>query len=216
MISRLKGTLLTRDPEGTVEVETAGGVVYEVDVPLTVLQRMPSPGSGVELRTVQVVREDAVVLFGHSYGGYLALEYALCHPDRLRGLVLCDTGPALDYVPAALENAQARGTPAPARFDIDLMRLQLDGFVTPQGERTRIVEEYRIVKRPLLVRAFGKGREPVHNGNLIMVTSARPREGKSFTAVNLAMSLASERDINVLLVDADIYNLGEPTAAMGL
>ena len=64
MISRLKGTLLTRDPEGVVEVETAGGVVYEVDVPLTVLQRMPSPGKGVELRTVQVVRDDAIDLFG--------------------------------------------------------------------------------------------------------------------------------------------------------
>lgn len=64
MISRLKGTLLTRDPDGTVEVETAGGVVYEVDVPLTVLQRMPPPGNGVELRTVQVVREDAIILFG--------------------------------------------------------------------------------------------------------------------------------------------------------
>lgn len=64
MISRLKGTLLTRDLDGTVEVETAGGVVYEVDVPLTVLQRMPSPGNGVELRTVQVVREDAITLFG--------------------------------------------------------------------------------------------------------------------------------------------------------
>ena len=64
MISRLKGTLLTRDPDGVVEVETAGGVVYEVDVPLTVLQRMPSPGNGVELRTVQVVRDDAIDLFG--------------------------------------------------------------------------------------------------------------------------------------------------------
>ncbi len=64
MISRLKGTLLTRDPDGTVEVETPGGVVYEVEVPLTVLQRMPSSGSPVELRTVQVVREDAVALFG--------------------------------------------------------------------------------------------------------------------------------------------------------
>ena len=64
MISRLRGTLLARDPDGTVEVETAGGVVYEVDVPLTVLQRMPSPDQAVELRTVQVVREDAVTLFG--------------------------------------------------------------------------------------------------------------------------------------------------------
>lgn len=64
MISRIKGTVLSRDPEGIVEVETPGGVVYEVDVPLTVLQRTPSPGSAVELRTVQVVRDDALELFG--------------------------------------------------------------------------------------------------------------------------------------------------------
>jgi len=63
MISRLKGTLLTRDPDG-IEVETAGGVVYEVGVPLTVLERLPSPGGGVELRTVQVVTDSAISLYG--------------------------------------------------------------------------------------------------------------------------------------------------------
>ena len=52
MISRLRGQLLARDPEGTIEVETAGGVVYEAEVPLTVLQRMPLPGAAVELRTL--------------------------------------------------------------------------------------------------------------------------------------------------------------------
>jgi Holliday junction DNA helicase RuvA len=63
MISRLKGVLLTRDADG-IEVETAGGVVYEVGVPLTVLQRLPSPGGAVELRTVQVVTDSAISLYG--------------------------------------------------------------------------------------------------------------------------------------------------------
>lgn len=63
MISRLKGTLVARDTD-RVEVETPGGVVYEVEVPLSVLQRLPSPGAAVELRTLQVVREDAVRLYG--------------------------------------------------------------------------------------------------------------------------------------------------------
>jgi Holliday junction DNA helicase RuvA len=63
MISRLKGILLTREPGG-VEVETAGGVVYEVGVPLTVLERLPAPGSVVELRTVQVVTDSSVALYG--------------------------------------------------------------------------------------------------------------------------------------------------------
>lgn len=65
MISRLKGVLLTREPD-SVEVETAGGVVYEVEVPLTVLQRLPSTGSPVELRTVQVVTESSVTLYGFA------------------------------------------------------------------------------------------------------------------------------------------------------
>ena len=63
MISRLHGTLLTRDPDG-IEVETSGGVVYELEVPLTVLQRLPRPGSAVEIRTVQVVTDSSVALYG--------------------------------------------------------------------------------------------------------------------------------------------------------
>lgn len=63
MISRLHGTLLTRDPDG-IEIETSGGVVYEVEVPLTVLQRLPTPGNAVEVRTVQVVTDSSVALYG--------------------------------------------------------------------------------------------------------------------------------------------------------
>ncbi len=63
MISRIKGVLLHR--EGSrVEVETRGGLVYEVEVPLTVAERLPSQGSDLELRTVYVVREDSASLFG--------------------------------------------------------------------------------------------------------------------------------------------------------
>jgi Holliday junction DNA helicase RuvA len=63
MISRLKGTLVARTPD-RVEIETGGGVVYEVDVPLTVFQRLPPAGASLELRVLQVVREDSVALYG--------------------------------------------------------------------------------------------------------------------------------------------------------
>jgi Holliday junction DNA helicase RuvA len=63
MISRLQGTLLTRGRD-RVEIETGGGVVYEVDVPLTVLQRLPVPGSVLELRTLQVVTDSSAALYG--------------------------------------------------------------------------------------------------------------------------------------------------------
>ena len=63
MISRLHGTVLSRDTD-RVEIETKGGVVYEVEVPLTVLQRLPAPGGTVELRTHQVVTDTSVALYG--------------------------------------------------------------------------------------------------------------------------------------------------------
>jgi Holliday junction DNA helicase RuvA len=63
MISRLNGVLVTRDPEG-IEIETAGGVVYEIEVPLTVLERLPKRGTSVELRTVQVVTDSSIALYG--------------------------------------------------------------------------------------------------------------------------------------------------------
>ena len=65
MISRLQGKLLSRDA-ACVEVETSGGVVYEVEVPITVLQGLPSPGGSVELRTRQVVTENSIALYGFS------------------------------------------------------------------------------------------------------------------------------------------------------
>ena len=62
MIARLTGTVVFREID-RVEVETSGGVVYEVEVPLTVLQRLPTPGGAVQLRTVQVVTDSSVALY---------------------------------------------------------------------------------------------------------------------------------------------------------
>ena len=64
MISRLKGTLISRELDH-VEVETAGGVVYEVQIPLSILERLPKPpATDFEIRTLQVVREDSDTLYG--------------------------------------------------------------------------------------------------------------------------------------------------------
>lgn len=90
------------------------------------------------------------------------------------------------------------------RIEIDLDRLHAMGFVTPAAPRSLAADEFRVIKRPLLDNASGKSAAPVANGNLIMVTSAMPGEGKSFTAINLAMSMAMELDYRVLLVDADV------------
>jgi receptor protein-tyrosine kinase len=117
--------------------------------------------------------------------------------------------PLPDPSPAAAPPATPDSAASPARrpgryLTLDLGKLQVAGFVTPTGSRTRIAEEFRVIKRPILLRAFATGDERIESGNLMMVTSAKPGEGKTFTAINLAMSMASERDIHVLLVDADV------------
>ncbi len=90
------------------------------------------------------------------------------------------------------------------RHDLDLGRLRSMGYLTPEDSDGALAEQYRIIKRPLLMNAFGRGAVPIEGGNLIMVTSSLPGEGKTFTTFNLAMSMAMELDHTVLVVDADI------------
>lgn len=88
--------------------------------------------------------------------------------------------------------------------EIDLQRLKAMGLVTPDQSRSAVADEFRVIKRPLLQNATSTGPAAVENGNLIMITSALPGEGKSFTSINLAISMAMELDYRVLLVDADV------------
>jgi exopolysaccharide/PEP-CTERM locus tyrosine autokinase len=89
-------------------------------------------------------------------------------------------------------------------LNLDLAKLASEGFVTPDMPRSRIADEFRVIKRPLIANASATGPTQIRKGNLIMVTSAVPGEGKSFSSVNLAMSIAMEMDRTVLLVDADV------------
>lgn len=88
--------------------------------------------------------------------------------------------------------------------ELDLERLAQAGYLTPLAPRSQVADQFRVVKRPLIRNAVGKQSQDIVRGNLIMVTSAKPGEGKTFTAINLAMSLATEQDTTVLLVDADV------------
>ena len=108
------------------------------------------------------------------------------------------------------EQAEQAAPPAEKResrrVTIDLAKIAKSGIITPDAPRSQLADEFRVVKRPLLANALGKSAIRVERGNMIMVTSAFPGEGKTFTAANLAMSIAMELDSRVLLVDGDVAN----------
>ena len=87
---------------------------------------------------------------------------------------------------------------------IPLSHLLEQSFITPGKEADRTAREFRMIKRPLLFNLSSRKDPPVMNARRIMVTSALPNEGKTFCAINLALSIADERDHSVLLVDADV------------
>lgn len=103
-----------------------------------------------------------------------------------------------------------RRRPTPTGFEprgpelrIDLHKLQRASMYPPPAMEERLSNEYRRIKRPLVNNASGRGVVQVPYGNLIMLTSSVQGEGKTFTALNLAMSIARDPDFSVTLVDGD-------------
>ena len=94
------------------------------------------------------------------------------------------------------------------RLEIDFAALKAKAFLTPDAPQSPLADEFRIIKRPIMRNALGPAK--VRNGNLVMVTSALPGEGKTYTAVNLAMSVAMEYDTSVILVDGDVAHPDVP------
>lgn len=90
---------------------------------------------------------------------------------------------------------------AQRRIAIDFNLLRAQGELPEVGLERRFADYYREIKRPL-VQAMLAG-DAHADSRVVIVTSALPGEGKSFTALNLALSVARERDVSVVLVDAD-------------
>ena len=82
--------------------------------------------------------------------------------------------------------------------------LRKEGYLAPQDQERFLADQYRIIKRPLLDNVSGRSAHQSDDANLIMVTSPLPGDGKTFNCINLALSLALEKDVTVLLVDADV------------
>ena len=112
--------------------------------------------------------------------------------------------PQLQPQPHFAPEAKSAPRPPTKRVELDLAHMRDSGMVTAAGGRTALVEDFRIIKRPLIKKAFAERAPGDKPGNLIMITSSLPGEGKTYCAINLAMSIAMELDHTVLLVDADV------------
>jgi proline iminopeptidase len=113
--------------------------------------------------------DEPVVLFGHSYGGFLAQEFALMYPDSLRGLILCSTAPALDYADVALANARARGTGA-----------QVDAVLSVMSKPVSDDASFRDICRTIMPLYF-------HDANGSLPRSLMERTEYSAAAYNHAL-----------------------------
>lgn len=109
---------------------------------------------------------------------------------------------------ASAQGAQGLPPPAPQRVSrevqIDLERLAAMGYLVPGAVRSNLALDFRHIKRALLKTAQEQAQQTARRASLIMVTSAVAGEGKTFCAINLAMSIAMEVDTSVLLIDADV------------
>lgn len=141
-------------------------------------------------------------------------------PDTVRGNAasgvisgeLADPADAAVKPTPSLRRADAPAKPGPAQVpvkasktvQVDFAALAKLGYLTPDAPRSRLAEEFRVVKRPLLRNIYGTDAAALQRPQLLMVTSSVPGEGKTFVSVNLAISLAMELDTTVLLVDGDV------------
>ena len=128
-----------------------------------------------------------------------AAPAAVAEPDAAPQVLAPPIVPPRPLPEPSPEEAEAQRTRREAK--IDRQRLAKSGITFAVTERSRIAEEFRIILRQILAKA-----ETIETGpsRLIMVTSARPREGKTFTAINLALAIASQRDFRVLVMDCDV------------
>lgn len=111
-------------------------------------------------------------------------------------------------VPAPIAGAVNRGPhlpatsrrlmPAAPQQTINRQTIEANGLIHPEGNVGALAEEYRIIKRQLL-----RASTTLQYGRRVVVTSAQPDEGKTFSTINLALSLAAEKDVSVLLIDGD-------------
>jgi protein-tyrosine kinase len=122
-------------------------------------------------------------------------EKATDHSTRAVGALVQD---------AAATDGEAAATNA-RRIYIDLAALRGAGYLPESSRDRQFADHYRQIKRPLIAKALAQLTDPsIASARLIMMASALPGDGKTFTSINLALSMSRERDVSVVLVDADL------------
>ena len=100
----------------------------------------------------------------------------------------------------------AESLPPSRVIALDPDALRVGGLLPPAHQERELAQQFRQIKRPLINNALGRGVSPITDGNLVMVASAVPGEGKTFISLNLALSMRLEEDVTVLLIDGDVVN----------
>jgi receptor protein-tyrosine kinase len=111
--------------------------------------------------------------------------------------------PAVPAPAAAATPTPPSGVARPT-LELDFERLRRLGFMVPGDPASRLSEEFQQIKRRLIGNTVPGMFNSPNPPNLIMVTSSMPGEGKTYTTMNLAMSIAMEIDRTVLTIDSDI------------
>ena len=122
-------------------------------------------------------------------------------PEVIEGEVISDrAAPFRAVAPTLVKPVRFKGEAHP----VNRQHLREQGLIVPEGSVSTLLEEFRIIKRQLLLNAgqlAQQGMGPA--AQRVLICSPHPGEGKSFTAVNLALAIAAEKETEVLLVDAD-------------
>ena len=103
-------------------------------------------------------------------------------------------------VPTLIVKQNSESARAAKRIAFDTTAMRMGGYLPEDDKDRQFADHYRRIKRPLIDKALS-GTVALGESRVIMITSALPGDGKTFTSINLALSMAMERDISVLLME---------------
>ncbi len=199
-IEKALDKLLAQEPVAEAKPVIAAGAIVEEPT-----ATLPNSVATNQTEVVPVQIEPVQVAEAPVMSQPLQEPQAIAEPPVVTAVVPSQSiQTAPQQIVIAEEEEVAKASVQRPELFIDFTRLSELNFVSLATERRLISEEYRVIKRKLINNAFGPLSSTLNHPNLILVSSTRPGEGKTFTSVNLALSIALEQDKTVLLVDTDV------------